>query len=182
MTGGGAPLRLGPPMQLGFVVPDVDAAANHWARLGAGPFYLMERVDFADCTYLGRPTAFHMSVAVGQWGAVQVELIHQHDDVPTIYTDFGGAKRGGLQHVGVMTEDVQADLARLAAHGIAPVQAGTTANGVRFAYVDTDRIAGAHPGGMIELIEHGPGIDGFFAMVKEKSVGWDGSRPVRRLG
>jgi methylmalonyl-CoA/ethylmalonyl-CoA epimerase len=97
-----------------------------------------------------------MSVAVGQWGPVQVELIRQHDDVPSIYTEFHGAGPGGLQHVGVMTQRRAADLARLAAHGIAPVQAGTTANGIRFAYVNTDRLPARTPGGMIELIEHGP--------------------------
>jgi hypothetical protein len=34
---------------------------------------------------------------------------------------------------------------------------------------------------MIELIEHGPAIDGFFAMVREAAQGWDGAKPVRRL-
>jgi hypothetical protein len=171
----------GPPMQLGFVVPDMEAAAHHWAKLGAGPFFLLEHISFDECTYLGAPTKFDMSVAVGQWGSVQVELIQQHDAVPTIYTEFDGSKRGGLQHIGVMTTDVRGDLEKLKAHGIEPVQAGSTANGIRFAYVNTDRLPGAHPGGMIELIEHGPAIDGFFSLVKEKSVGWDGSKPLRRL-
>ena len=60
---------------------------------------------------------------------------------------------------------------------IEAVQRGSTANGIRFAYISTDQ----HPGGMIELIEHGPAIDGFFAMVREAAQGWDGTRPVRRL-
>lgn len=171
----------GPVMQLGFVVPDLEAAATHWSRLGVGPFFLLEHVRFAECRYKGAPVTFDMSVAVGQWGPVQVELIHQHDATPSIYTEFDRARTGGLQHVGVMTDSVEAHLERLAQHGLAPVQAGSTANGIRFAYVDTDRLPGAHPGGMIELIEHGPAIDGFFAMVRSAAEKWDGSRPLRRL-
>lgn len=171
----------GPVMQLGFVVPDLERAAGHWARLGVGPFFLLEHIQFAECSYRGSPARFDMSVAVAQWGEVQVELIHQHDDVPSIYTDFDGSRAGGLQHVGVMTDSVADHLERLAAHGIAPVQQGSTANGINFAYVDTDRLPGAHPGGMVELIEHGPAIDGFFAMVRKAAGSWDGRDPLRHL-
>jgi len=172
----------GPVMQLGFVVPDIEAAARHWGSLGAGPFFLLEHLSYAECSFLGEPLHMDMSVAVGQWGEVQVELIQQHDDVPSIYTSFDGSRSGGLQHVGVMTDSVSEHLARLEPHGIRPVQQGSTANGIRFAYVNTDRLPGAHPGGMIELIERGSAIEGFFALVKRASVGWDGLGPVRRLG
>ncbi len=172
----------GPVMQLGFLVPDLETAARHWGALGAGPFFLLEHVSYAECHYLGEPVTIDMSVAVGQWGEVQVELICQHDDVPSIYTTFDGSRAGGLQHLGVMTESVSEHLARLAPLGIHPVQQGATANGIRFAYVNTDRLPGAHPGGMIELIERGPAIEGFFALVRRASVGWDGLDPVRRLG
>jgi hypothetical protein len=172
----------GPVMQLGYVVPDIGAAAAHWARLGVGPFFLLENVRYAECRFRDRPVEFGMSVAVGQWGAVQVELIQQTDAVPTIYTEFAARHGSGLQHVGVMTDDVPAHLARLEALGMRPVQAGSTANGIRFAYVDTDALPGGHPGGMVELIEHGPAIDGFFELVRSASVGWDGAKPLRRLG
>jgi hypothetical protein len=169
-------------MQLGFVVPDLDAAIRHWTALGVGPFFLLEHIAFAECLYKGKPAKFDLSVAVGQWGPVQVELIRQHDAVPSIYTEFGGAHAGGLQHVGVMTDSVADHLARLGSLGIQPVQSGSTANGIRFAYVDTDALPGAHPGGMIELIERGPAIDGFFRLVRESADGWDGRDPVRRPG
>jgi methylmalonyl-CoA/ethylmalonyl-CoA epimerase len=181
MTAAGSTL-FGPAMQLGFVVPDLEAAALHWARLGVGPFFLLEHIQYAECRYRGQAVSFDMSVAVAQWGEVQVELIRQHDPTPTIYTDFADTSGAGLQHVGVMTDSVAAQLERLSARGISPVQSGSTANGIRFAYVDTDALAGGHPGGMIELIERGPAIDGFFAMVRAAAVGWDGERPLRRLG
>lgn len=168
----------GPVMQLGFVVPDLERAIRHWhENVGLGPFFVLEHVQFAATWYRGRPASVDMSVALAQWGAVQVELIQQFNDVPSIYSDFAGRPQGGLQHVGVMTDSVERDLERLRERSIVPVQWGSTANGIRFAYVATDH----HPGGMIELIEHGPAIDGFFAMVREAAVDWDGSRPVRRL-
>jgi hypothetical protein len=164
-------------MQLGFVVPDLELAMAHWlGKVGIGPFYVMPHIVFAEALYRGRPTTADISVALAQWGDVQVELIQQFNDEPSIYRDFPGRTLGGLQHVGVMTDSVADDLARLAPLGIEAVQRGSTTNGVNFAYLSTDHC----PGGMIELIEHGP-IDDFFAMVRKAARDWDGRNPVRRL-
>ena len=78
MTPAARPTLFGPVMQLGFVVPDLEAAALHWAGLGVGPFFLMEHIQYAECRYRGQPVSFDMSVAVGQWGEVQVELIRRY--------------------------------------------------------------------------------------------------------
>jgi hypothetical protein len=34
---------------------------------------------------------------------------------------------------------------------------------------------------MIELIEAGPAITGFFKLVRDAAQGWDGSEPIRRM-
>ncbi len=173
---------IGPVIQLGFVVPNIEAAVAHWASIGVGPFFLLDHIQFGRCHFRGKPLEIDLSVAVGQWGSVQVELIHQHCDTPSIYTTFDGSARGGLQHMGVMTDSVADSLAHLAECKVEPVQAGETANGIRFAYVNTDALPGAHPGGMIELIERGPAIDGFFGLVRKAAVDWDGRDPLRKLG
>jgi methylmalonyl-CoA/ethylmalonyl-CoA epimerase len=171
-------MPFGPVMQLGFVVPDLERAMEHWSgTIGVGPFFVLSHIQFAETFYKGKPTSFDMSVGVAQWGEVQVELIQQFDDVPSIYSEFPGRALGGLQHLGVMTRSVADDIERLRTRGIEPTQWGSTANGIRFAYVSTDQ----HPGAMIELIEHGPAIDGFFGMVREAARDWDGRQPVRRL-
>lgn len=170
--------RFGPVMQLGFVVPDLERAMAHWTgTVGVGPFFVMPHIKFAEAIYRGAPTDADISVAVAQWGEVQVELIQQFNESPSIYSHFPGRAVGGLQHVGVMTNSVRDDLEQLRPLGVEAVQQGSTANGIRFAYINTDQ----HPGGMIELIEHGPAIDGFFAMVRQAAQGWDGTKPVRRL-
>src|SRR5512143_1363312 len=113
----------GPVMQLGFVVPDLERAMQHWLeKVGIGPFLVLEHVKFAQVLHRGQPTDIDMSVALAQWGEVQVELIQQFNDAPSIYTEFPGRTQGGLQHVGVMTNSVADDLVRLKARGIEPVQ------------------------------------------------------------
>jgi len=170
--------HFGPVMQLGFVVPDLEHAMRHWLdKVGIGPFFVLEHVKFAQVVYKGQPSGIDMSVAIAQWGEVQVELIQQFNDAPSIYSEFTGRENGGLQHVGVMTNSVADDLIRLGKLGIEAVQQGHTGTGIRFAYLDTDD----HPGAMIELIEAGPAITGFFQMVKDAARGWDGSEPIRRM-
>lgn len=168
----------GPIVQNAYVIGDVDRAVAHWSgKVGVGPFFLLEHVRFGDVEFRGAPLRLDISVAIAQWGEVQVELIVQHDAAPSIYTEFAARHGEGLQHVGVMTDSVDRHLERLAAIGVAPVQHGATANGMRFAYVATD----AHPGAMIELIESGPAVDAFFAMVRKAGHSWDGTRALRRL-
>jgi hypothetical protein len=176
-----AAARFGPVMQLGFVVPDLERAACHWAGLGIGPFFLLQHIRFAECSYRGAPVSFDMSAALAHWGPVQLELIEQHDDVATVYTAFPDARAGGLHHVGVLTDSIDAQLDALAEKGITAIQSGSAANWIRFAYLDSDALPGAHPGAMIELIQRCPAIDEFFGSVREAALDWDGSEPLRAV-
>ena len=170
--------RFGPIVQNGFVVRDLEAAVAHWSgTLGIGPFYAIEHIPFGPAYFRGAPLGIDMSVAIAQWGEIQIELIVQHDTAPSIYTEFAARHGAGLQHVGVMTDSVDRHLESLREFGIEPVQWGETAAGMRFAYIDTD----LHPGAMIELIESGPAVEAFFSKVRKGASAWDGTRPLRRL-
>ena len=174
-----AAMKFGPILQNGYVVRDLERAALHWASvLGAGPFYLLEHIQFGDAYLRGRPLKIDMSVAVGYWHDVQIELIKQHDANPSIYNEFLASSGEGLQHLGVMVVSLDPELARLKAMGVEPVQWGATATGIRFAYVSSE----LHPGGMLELIESGPAINGFFGMARAAARDWDGKNPLRRPG
>jgi len=171
--------RFGPIVQNGYVVRDLERAVHHWTTVvGVGPFFMLEHVDFAQLYLRGAQIKIDMSVAVAYWGAVQVELIVQPHAAPSIYSEFAALHGEGLQHVGVMTDSVAEHLERLQRTGIEPVQWGVTASDIRFAYIATDQ----HPGGMIELIETGPAISGFFAMAADAARNWDGKNPLRRVG
>ena len=168
----------GPVVQNAFVVRDLEAAVEQWSsKIGVGPFYLLEHVQFGPSFLRGAPLAIDISVAIAQWGSLQIELIVQHNAAPSIYTEFLSRHGEGLQHLGVMTEALDEHLERLAKLDIEPVQWGATGAGMRFAYLNSDR----HCGGMIELIERGTAVDAFFAMVRRGAEGWDGTRPLRRL-
>ena len=175
----GAPYPFfGPVVQNAFVVHDIEAAVQFWSlKIGVGPFYWLEHIEFGEVFFRGMPLRFDMSVALAQWGNLQIELIQQHDAVPSIYSEFLARHGEGLQHLGVLTSSLDEHLARLRPLGVEPVQWGATATGMRFAYLNSDR----HAGGMIELIESGPAVQAFFEKVRAASVGWDGSRPLRRL-
>jgi hypothetical protein len=170
----------GPVIQNAFVVNDLDAALDHWTRvMGVGPFFVFERVEFAEIWYRGQSAHdIDLTVAIGYWGNLQIELIRQRNDAPSIYTDFPAREAGGLQHMGVITESVSRDLIRLKDAGIEAVQYGITTGGLRFAYVSTNQ----HPGGMIELIESNPRMLKFFSKMQAAAQEWDGSEPVRRVG
>lgn len=170
--------NFGPVMQNGFVVADLAAAIEHWARtMQVGPFFVFERVAFKEAWYRGKPaTDIDLTVAIAYWGELQIELIRQRNDVPSIYTDFQSRGLTGLQHMGVMSDDLDADLARLKAHNVVPVQHGSTA-GMRFAYVNTDH----HPGGMVELIEATPRARAFFGRIRQAARDWDGRDAIVTL-
>lgn len=169
----------GPVMQNAFVVHDLERAIDHWTRtMGVGPFFLFEQISFRDLVFRGRAVApMNMTVAIAYWDDLQIELIHQHDDAPSIYTEFAGACGSGMHHMGVMSRCRDADLAELARLGVQPVLQGSTP-GMKFAYLATDQ----HPGAMIELIEATPNARAFFASMREAARLWDGQTPIRRVG
>lgn len=160
--------------QSGFVVHDWREAANHWSgTMGVGPFFLLDHIEFDWCEYRGNSVELDLSVALGYSGEYQVELIQQHNDVESIYTEFMHEHGPGLQHVGVMVDDLDRALDE---HGLRSkiVQQGAIP-GARFAYLDTV----LHNGSMLELIEAGEEARQGFADMRAAAADWDGSDPIR---
>ena len=162
--------------QLGYVVPDIEAAMDYWSRvLGVGPFFYAERVPVVNFTYRGAPSSPVTSVALANSGAVQVELIQQRNDAPTMYRDFVQAKGSGLQHVAYWTQNFDADMARLSARGFKVGMGGEVGARGRFVYFETEY----HPGAVIELSEVEGPKGRMFDLIRNAATGWDGSDPVR---
>ena len=170
---------LGPVMQNAFVVSDLERAIEHWTQvMGVGPFFLFEHIAFGEYVFRGRAVRpMDLTIAIAYWEDLQIELIRQLDDSPSIYTEFQAAHGSGMHHMGVMSQALDADLAELARRGVQPVQRGSLP-GMRFAYIATDH----HPGGMIELIEATRGARALFERMREAAQSWDGRDPVRRPG
>ena len=167
---------LGEIRQLGYVVPDIEAAMDYWSRtLGVGPWFYNPRVPIVNYRYRGEAHAPHNSVALANSGFVQVELIQTRNDVPSMYRDFLLAGRTGLQHVAYWTEHYDMDLERLQRQGFKAVMSGEVGERGRFVYFDTEY----HPGTVIELSEVAGPKGRMFDLIRDASRGWDGREPVR---
>jgi hypothetical protein len=164
--------------QNGYVVRDIEAAMKHWTeRLGVGPFFYFDRVPIEEFRYRGEPSPLEVSIALANSGALQIELIQQRNDAPSMYRDFLAREpRGGLQHVSYWTPTFDADFDRLAEAGYVVGQSGQIGKGGRFVYFDTE----ADPGTVVELSEISGGKGHFFEKIASEARSWDGSEPVRR--
>src|ERR1700679_3432337 len=68
------PPRFGPIVQNPFVVHDPEAAFAHlFSKIGTGQFYAIEPISFGPAYFPGKPLSLDMSVAIAQWGEIQIE-------------------------------------------------------------------------------------------------------------
>ena len=82
--------------QLGFVVDDLLADAARWAHvLGVGPFHVTP-TRTSSATYRGAPSNVEVQYALAQAGPVQIELIQQHCDRPSMFRDVFAQGRVGV--------------------------------------------------------------------------------------
>lgn len=166
-------------VQLGYVVPDLDAALLHWTKtLGVGPFLVAPRIDYAELHYRGNAIAIENAVALASWRGMQIEIIQQTSGDDSMFTDFIARRGGGLHHVCTLSDDLNADLAAWKAAGTGVLMGGRTAAGIPFAYLDSDP---EDAGRVIEIVQPSPGLTRYFAKLDQLSDGWDGKDPIRQL-
>lgn len=157
-------------VQLAWVVPNLEAAMQHWhATLGVGPFLVNRRIPIGSPRHRGVPMVTQFSTALAQSGDVQIELVEQHDDTPSAYRDTVPAGATAFHHVAIIAADYPATMARFAEQGFETACDGLFGD-MHFAYVDTS----AAIGHMVEVIEDTPTIRAFFAAVREAGETWDG--------
>ena len=94
--------------QLGFVVDDLFEAATHWVRVfGVGPFHIMPRVR-SSCRYRGRDASVDIHIGVAQAGPVQIELIRDYTDGPSVFRDLHNLydfTKSGFHQISTLTRD-----------------------------------------------------------------------------
>jgi hypothetical protein len=74
--------------QIGYVVADIEASMQRWIRHGVGPWFYIERVQTDYFRHRGRDSPVEMSIALANSGDVQLELIQQRNDAPSMYREF----------------------------------------------------------------------------------------------
>ena len=160
---------------VGYVVENLHRDVPRFVAVtGAGPFYAMEHIVFDEVSYRGEAAVYDHSSAFGQWGPMLVELTQVHEAQPPALRKALVAPGGGVGHVAWLADSLADEVARLRQAGITPFHAGRTgpASAVWF---DGGDLFG-HP---IEVLQRRDELLGFYAMVRDASVGWDGSEPLR---
>ena len=170
---------IGEVMQLGFVPRDWDAALKYWIEtMGAGPFHVLSGNHAETAYHRGRPSDPELTIAFGHWGDtdLQIELIRQDNDAPSIYREWLDEGREGVQHVCVVTDDLDRAHETIEASG-AQVVCGGAAVGTTWFYADT----GGGPGTMVEVTCQSEQVAAMMKMIRDSARGWDGSDPIRHL-
>lgn len=161
--------------QLAYVVRDLDAALKYWTEtLKVGPFFLFEHCPLDNQIYRGSPSNVDVTLALGNSGALQIELIYQNNDEPSVYKEFLDAGREGVHHFGMMPVDYPATCAhyRALGHEAAFV---SDIGGAELTYFDTVDAVGH----FIELWDNNDTFKNLFTLVEDAATGWDGKDPVR---
>lgn len=165
----------GPIRQMGIMVSDLDRALDYYtSTLQIGPFFRVAHVETEYFRYRGQPCDTDVSLAIAYSGDMQIELVEQHNDAPSLYLDFIKRSGPGLQHYAVWAEDFDGEMSRFSENGLRLLAEAKMRNGGRFCYFEGDA---AEPA--IEIVELTPSAAGFFQVAREAADNWDGSDPVR---
>lgn len=164
-------------VQMAWVVTDLDAAVRRFSRAyGCGPFMMNRHIKLVDPRHRGRAMATDFSLALTQAGDVQIELVEQHDDTPSVYRDLYAPGIEGFHHVAVIVPDVGKEVERYLALGFEVGSTGRFGE-ADFAYVDTSPATGH----MVEILPDNDTIRRFFGAVRRAAEGWDGIDPIREM-
>ena len=169
----------GPIMQMGFVVDNFEIPIKHWTeKLNVGPFFILEHLDLKDFHYRGNKSDIDFSVAISFSGDMQIELIKQHCDTPSIYNEFSEIKRGDLHHICRLTPDINNDIKILENQGYKNIQDGETEDGgIKFAYLDAQE----NYGSILELAELAEENLALTEAMKNASKNWDKKASIIEL-
>lgn len=162
---------VGSIIQYAYTVADMDAAtARYTSTFGAGPWFLQGPFVPEKARYRGEPSTASLTLALTFAGRVQIELIQQHDEHPSVYRETIERQGYGFHHWGVATKDFDRDAERFSSLGYALAFADERPGGRRIAYFDTTRDLP----GMVELIETTPASEQRLLTMYEASRDWDG--------
>ncbi len=170
------PARFGPITQVAYVTRDFRASLDFKIRcMGVGPWFVQERAIHTH-NYRGEAVQFSMSVGLANSGGLQLEIMEQHDDAPTIYSAAMQRSfvRDVQHHICMWPEAYDEKLADALAHGYRAEQDGGNHRG-RFIYLSHP----AHPEHMIEFTEATPGRRAFNGAIAAAAQNWDGRDPIR---
>ena len=171
-------LKLGPVRQVAYVVKDIETAMQEWIKLGVGPWFYAAKVPVENFTYKGQPSDVQFVAALTNSGDLQIELIQQLNDGPSLYRDFIASGAEGIQHIShwLDTAGFEKTYRELPASGFIVGHEGTIGPGGRFAYFINRKL----PGTILEVSEMSGFKGEYFKAIADICANWDGTDPIRR--
>jgi hypothetical protein len=169
--------QLGEPHHYAYVVEDIEATVARLVdQLGAGPFFLIERVPLENVLSRGEPAEFNHNSAFGYCGAGAIELMETISLAPGRVEERFSGPRPGIHHVAYVVPpaevaEVRRSLDQRGLLQYLSAQLGETHN--------TFHDASATLGHDIEIHVDCQGLRDFFELVSGGAEGWDGSEPLR---
>jgi hypothetical protein len=164
-------------VQVAYTVADIKAGMRDFtARLNIGPWFVTGPFVTPEGQYRGKPTRLELTLAMTFAGHVMIELIEQHNDVPSVYREYIDRRGHGFHHWAIGSRSFDDDVARYRGKGFEVAFSDRSPRGNRVVYMDTT----AELNGMVEIIEMTEVLDARYAMMFEVSRGWDGRDPVRK--
>ena len=161
--------------QLAYVVRDLDQALKYWTEvLKAGPFFMFEHCPLDNQRYRGEASDVDVTLALGNSGALQIELIYQHNQAPSVYKEFLDAGREGVHHFGMMPENYREVCAHYKSLGH-EAAFECDIGGAELTYFDTVDTVGH----FVELWDNVDVFKDLFTLVEDAAVDWDGKDPIR---
>lgn len=164
--------------QVAYVVSEIDVALQYWVEvMNAGPFFKLEHAPLANQRYRGATGSdVDVTLAMGLSGDLQIELIQQHNDAPSVFKEFLDEGRHGIHHIGLMPADYAATMDRYHASGL-ETAFECDFGGADLAYFDMlDSL-----GHFVELWDNHENFTGLFTMIEEAAKDWNGEDPVRPM-
>jgi glyoxalase/bleomycin resistance protein/dioxygenase superfamily protein len=147
------------------------------AMTGAGPFYVIDNIELEWAEHRNNPCDFVHSSAYGQWGNIMMELVQQDSEGPSPFRDLYAPGEEGIHHVACFVSSVEDTLKEYKQRGYPTAAKAKAKVGTEFAFIDTSEILGH----MMEIYVYDDALAGFYSLVKEASVGWDGDEILRSL-
>ncbi len=134
-------------VQVCILVRDLDATMkNFYERFGVGPWqiYTYDKKFVPNQTRNGEPTEYSSRIGLANIGNLRIELI-QPLEGDTVYTDFIKKHGYGVQHLGVLVENMEESLAKAKEAGLTMTMDGSgfgpDGDG-HYAYLDTEDLVG----------------------------------------
>ena len=160
----------GPVRQTAYLVADIESAIEDWGRqMRIGPFALCRGIaPLTGATYRGKTSGeVVMNVAFAYIGDLQLELIEQINDTPSMYREAIDQRGYGHHHYGFCIEDFDSAYATAVADDFEAVVDTGVPGVARMSYVESKTV----PGLVCELIQWNnftrPYFDGMHAFLSE---------------